>query len=95
MKKMVVTLALALAAGQVLAATVPELFQKAKAEFAAGKYPAALETLDALKAESDKPENERYRAQLAPALAFYRPICAVVNFGMARRRLLSTARLPG
>jgi GWxTD domain-containing protein len=72
MKKMVVTLALTLAAGQVLAATVPELFQKAKAEFAAGKFPAALETLDALKAESDKPENERYRAQLAPALAFYR-----------------------
>lgn len=63
---------LVLAAAQALAATVPELFQKAKAEFAAGKYPAALETLDALKAESDKPENERYRAQLAPALAFYR-----------------------
>jgi GWxTD domain-containing protein len=53
-------------------ATVPELFQKAKMEFAAGKFPAALETLDALKAESEKPENEKFRAQLAPALAFYR-----------------------
>jgi GWxTD domain-containing protein len=72
MKKMVVILAFVLAAAQAPAATLPELFQKAKAEFAAGKFPAALETLDALKAESDKPENERYRAQLAPALSFYR-----------------------
>src|SRR3954447_2894909 len=72
MKRLVLFLALAVAAGNALAASVPELFQKAKMEFAAAKYPAALETLDALKAESDKPENEKYRAQLAPALAFYR-----------------------
>ena len=74
MKRTVLLLAsvLTVAAGQVLAASVPELFQKAKTEFAAGKYSAALESLDALKAESDKPENEKYRAQLAPALAFYR-----------------------
>src|SRR5580765_1074326 len=72
MKRLVLFLALAAAAGVAFAASVPELFQKAKTEFAAGKYPAALEALDALKAESDKPENEKYRAQLAPALAFYR-----------------------
>ena len=74
MKRTVSAVALVLlgVASQSPGATVPELFQKAKTEFAAGNFPAALETLDALKVEGDKPENEKFRAQLAPALAFYR-----------------------
>jgi len=74
MKRMVSAVAFAVMAlaSDGFAASLPELFQKAKAEFAAGQFSAALETLDALKAESEKPENEKFRAQLAPALAFYR-----------------------
>jgi GWxTD domain-containing protein len=54
------------------AASLGELFQKAKGEFSGGRYQDALKTLDALKVESQKPENEKYRSQLAPAMAFYR-----------------------
>jgi GWxTD domain-containing protein len=54
------------------AATLPSLFYKAKEQFRLANYEGALATLDTLQAESDRPGNEAYRAQLAPALAFYR-----------------------
>jgi len=54
------------------AATTPELFQKMKTEYSLAHYSRALETLQALEAESAKPENEGYRQQVEPALAFYR-----------------------
>src|SRR5690242_1777173 len=73
MKRILIALAfVSLAAAQAPAAPLGELFQKAKGEFSGGKYAEALKTLDELKAESAKPENEKYRAQLAPPLAFYR-----------------------
>jgi len=43
-----------------------------KTEYSLAKYSAALETLQTLDAESSRPENEPYRVQLEPALAFYR-----------------------
>ncbi len=54
------------------AATLPSLFYKAKEQFRLADYAGALATLDTLQAESDRPGNEEYRVQLAPALAFYR-----------------------
>ncbi|HYX19917.1 MAG TPA: hypothetical protein VFA98_03635, partial [Thermoanaerobaculia bacterium] len=64
-----------LAAASVSAATLPSLFYKAKEQFRLANYSASLETLDQLQAEADRPGNEAYRAQLAPALAFYRGAC--------------------
>ena len=55
-----------------LAASLPELFQKAKEEFKLGSYAKALETLEVLDAESQKPDFEKARAALAPGLLFYR-----------------------
>ncbi len=54
------------------AATLPSLFYKAKEQFRLANYEGSLATLSTLQAECDQPGNEAYRAQLAPALAFYR-----------------------
>ncbi len=64
-----------LAATFVAAATLPSLFYKAKEQFRFADYKGSLSTLDQLQAEADKPGNEAYRAQLSPALAFYRGAC--------------------
>ena len=53
-------------------ASTPELFQKMKTEYSLARYARALETLVALETESARPESEQYRAQIEPALAFYR-----------------------
>ncbi len=70
-----VALLVFLAATSAAAATLPTLFYKAKEQFRLANYAASLETLGQLQAEADKPGNEAYRAQLAPALAFYRGAC--------------------
>lgn len=59
----------------ITAAPLPDLFQKVKLTVAAGDYAGALETLKELDAEAAKPENERARAALRPAAAFYRGVC--------------------
>lgn len=64
-----------LAAASLAAATLPSLFYKAKEEFRLANYAASLQTLDRLQAEAERPGNEAYRAQLTPALAFYRGAC--------------------
>jgi GWxTD domain-containing protein len=56
----------------VLAATLPELFQKAKAEFRYGAYAESLKTLESLESESTRPGHEAERASLRPGLSFYR-----------------------
>src|SRR5512132_2435025 len=58
--------------GSAHAATAPELFRKMKTEYSLAQYSRALETLQALDTESARPENEHVRAQLEPAVAFYR-----------------------
>jgi GWxTD domain-containing protein len=55
-----------------LAATLPQLFQKAKEEFRFGSYAASLATLEVLERESALPEHEAARAALRPGLLFYR-----------------------
>jgi GWxTD domain-containing protein len=55
-----------------LAATLPELFNQAKSEFAAGNYKQSLATFDQLDADSRKPGFENDRSKLAPVILFYR-----------------------
>jgi GWxTD domain-containing protein len=54
------------------AATLPELYQKTKEQFRLRDYSAALATIERVRSECQKPENEKYRASLQPAIAFYR-----------------------
>lgn len=54
------------------AASVPELYQKMKAEYARAQYSNALHTMETLDREKERPENQTFRDQLGPALAFYR-----------------------
>lgn len=74
MRRLVASLAFLLAT-LAAAATLPTLFYKAKEQFRLADYKGSLTTLDQLQAEADKPGNEAYRAQLSPALAFYRGAC--------------------
>jgi GWxTD domain-containing protein len=64
------------------AQTIPELFQKAKAEVKAGSWQEALKTLGELDAEASKPGNEAAKAQLEGPGAFYRAVCEA-NLGQA------------
>jgi GWxTD domain-containing protein len=57
------------------AASLGELFQKAKAEVKASNWSEALKTLDALDAASQVRDAEAQRKQIEPALAFYRGVC--------------------
>lgn len=57
------------------ASSAPQLFQKAKAQYAGGFFGDALSTLAELEKESQEPESERIRQQLRQALAFYRGAC--------------------
>jgi GWxTD domain-containing protein len=67
-----------------LAQTLPELFQKAKAQVKGESWTEALETLDALEAEAAGPGNEAAQQQLAAPTAFYRGVCDA-NLGNAER----------
>jgi len=52
--------------------TLPELFKRAKDEFAAGSYQRSLTDFDLLDTNSAKPGFEADRAKLIPVLTFYR-----------------------
>jgi GWxTD domain-containing protein len=80
MRRIFPALALALLASVSFAQTIPELFARAKEQVKAGAWADALKTLDALEAESAKPGNESFRAQLPAPLAFYRGV-AHANLG--------------
>lgn len=54
------------------AATLPELFQKAKEQFKLGNYKESLAAVEALDAESAKLGLEAERARLLPGLLFYK-----------------------
>jgi GWxTD domain-containing protein len=70
-----VLLLTAAASARAMALTLPELFQKAKAQIRGEAWAQALQTLDALEVEAGKPGNEGARQQLAAPLAFYRGVC--------------------
>ena len=57
------------------AETLTELFARVKSSVVAGSYAEALLVLGELEAEAQKPENEKARASLRPAAAFYRGVC--------------------
>jgi GWxTD domain-containing protein len=63
-----------LVAGAAVAAdlTLPELFKRAKDEFAAGSYQRSLTDFDQLDSTSAKPGFEADRAKLLPVVTFYR-----------------------
>lgn len=82
MKRLALVLTLLLAAGVLAAQTVPELFQKAKAQVKGESWQDALKTMDALDAEAARPGNETYKKQLEGPLAFYRGVCQA-NLGQA------------
>jgi GWxTD domain-containing protein len=62
--------------------TIPELFQKAKAEVKAESWQGALKTLGQLDAEAARPGNEAVKVQLEAPMAFYRAVCEA-NLGQA------------
>ncbi len=66
------------------AQTLPELFQKVKAQVKGEAWQDALKTLDALEAEAARPVNEAARRQLAAPTAFYRGVCEA-NLGQAAK----------
>src|SRR5215831_2812694 len=55
-----------------LAASLPELFQKAKEQFKLGNYKESLAAIETLDAESAKPGNEAERQKILPGLLFYK-----------------------
>jgi hypothetical protein len=57
------------------AESLGELFARVKARVAAGAYADGLLALSELEAEAQKPENEKARAPMRPAAAFYRGVC--------------------
>jgi GWxTD domain-containing protein len=57
------------------AQALPELFMKVKEQVKSGSWQDALKTLDRLDADAAKPENEKYREQLAGPSSFYRGVC--------------------
>jgi GWxTD domain-containing protein len=75
MRRLGVSLATFLFAFTVSAQTLPELFQKAKAQVKGESWAEALKTLDLLEAESAKPGNETARQQLEGPMTFYRGVC--------------------
>ncbi len=66
------------------AQTLPELFQKAKAQVKGESWQEAMKTLTLLDTESAKPGNETARTQLEAPMAFYRGVCEA-NLGMAEK----------
>ncbi len=75
MKRSVLFLAAVLVSGSLAAQTLPELFQKAKAQVKGGAWQDAVKTLDALDVEAAKPGNDAVRAQLQGPVAFYHGVC--------------------
>jgi GWxTD domain-containing protein len=82
MRRIALVLTVLLSAGVLAAQTVPELFQKAKAQVKGESWQDALKTMDALDAEAAKPANETYKKQLEAPLSFYRGVCQA-NLGQA------------
>jgi GWxTD domain-containing protein len=78
------TFAALLFAASISAQSLPELFQKAKAQVKGESWTEALHTLDALEAEAALPGNEAARQQLAAPTTFYRAVCEA-NLGLAEK----------
>ena len=75
MKRLLIVTALAIAASPAPAQSMPELFQKLKAQVRGESWQEALKTMDALEVEAAKPGNEKAQGRLPSPLAFYRGVC--------------------
>jgi GWxTD domain-containing protein len=75
MKRFALFFAVFLTAMAAAAQTVPELFQKGKAQVKGEAWKDALSTFAQVETEAAKPVNEGYRKQLEGPLAFYRGVC--------------------
>ncbi len=84
MRRPVITIAVLLFAASLSAQSLPELFQKAKAQVKGESWSEGLRTLEKLEVESAKPGNETARPQLEAPMAFYRGVCEA-NLGMAEQ----------
>jgi GWxTD domain-containing protein len=73
------------------AQSLPELFQKAKAQVKSQSWREALTTLEQLDAESARPGNETARRQLVAPIAFYRGVCEA-NLDQAEKAEADFAR---
>lgn len=76
--------ALLLLASPSPAQSLPELFQKAKAQVRGESWTEALRTLDALEVQAASPGNEVAREQLVAPMVFYRGVCEA-NLGQLDR----------
>jgi GWxTD domain-containing protein len=63
---------LLLLASAALAASLPELFVKAKEQFKLGNYKESLATVETLDSESSKPGMEAERQKILPGILFYK-----------------------
>ena len=72
------------AAASQFAQSLPELFQKTKAQVKGESWSEALKTLALLDTESARPGNETVRQQLEAPMAFYRGVCEA-NLGHAEK----------
>ena len=76
------TFAAFLFAASISAQSLPELFQKAKAQVKGESWSEGLKTLEKLEVEAAKPGNEAAQQQLQAPIAFYRGVCEA-NLGNA------------
>jgi GWxTD domain-containing protein len=84
MKRLLIVLALTIAASPVPAQSLTDLYYKAKAQVRGESWQDALKTMDALEAEASKPGNEDALKKLQSPLAFYRGICEA-NLGQTEQ----------
>jgi GWxTD domain-containing protein len=71
-------------AASISAQSLPELFQKAKAQVKGESWSEGLKTLEKMEVEAAKPGNETANQQLQAPIAFYRGVCEA-NLGNAEK----------
>ena len=91
MKRLLIVMAITIAASPVPAQSMPELFQKLKAQVKGESWESAMKTMDALEAEAAKPGNEDAQRKLQSPLAFYRGVCEA-NLGRSAEAKASFER---
>lgn len=94
MRRARVVLCLLLGAAPLAAQSLPELFQKAKAQVKGESWAEALKTLDLLDVASAQPGHETARQQLEAPMAFYRAVCEA-NLGHAEKAQADFERFLG
>jgi GWxTD domain-containing protein len=87
-RRLAFVLAVLIPASAALAQSIPELFQKAKAQVKGAAWQDALKTLDAVETEASKPGNEEIHKKVQAPLSFYRGVCEA-NLGQVDKARVS------